>query len=455
VGKGFREYLTLANPTARPCWVTIQYLYTLDGRSTPDKKTVSVNVPAASRLTQAVNRDLGLADSSTWAASLAAIVQVGTATTPDCPGIVAERPMYFSNFHGISSGTDVVGATRLSTAAFFADVPTGSNYTSYLSILNPSPTTANVMATYYANGSQVQSQTLAVAGQSRGTISPGLLRMPQHVAAVVRSDQPILVERPTYFVNVSAVSGAYNVVGVSHAASDWLFAEGYTGPGYQEFLTLANLDPSKSAQVTITLKSATGATHATTLSLGPQSQSIWNVNRANTFPGATPEVSTEVTSASSGASIVVQRELYFTYKHTLPQAAMGGTDVMGQLGPALHGAYSFAEGYTNTGYNEWLTLQNPTSKDETVVLTLLNGNGKTSTHALSVHANSRFTLDVTILVQQVFNAGTNSAGNALSMVVQTLDGSAFVAERPMYWNTRTVSPFGTMGGSDIIGFVGA
>jgi hypothetical protein len=312
-----------------------------------------------------------------------------------------------------------------------------------------------VTATYYANGSQVQSQTLAVPANSRGTIDPGTLSMPQqHVAAVITSDQPVMVERPTYFTGVNGISGAYDVVGTPKAASDWLFAEGYTGTNYQEYLTLANLDPSKTASVTITLKSASGATNPTSLSLGPRSQLIWSVNQANGFSGSTPEVSAEVTSASGGANIVVQRETYFIYKHTLPQPAMGGTDVMGQMGPASHNSYSFAEGYTNTGYNEWLTVQNPTSNTETIYVTLVNGVAKTNTQSYTVNANSRFTLDITNLVQQVFAPGTDSAANSVSMTVQTLDGSVFVAERPMYWNTSGISPFVTQGGSDVIGYVG-
>jgi hypothetical protein len=361
--------------------------------------------------------------------------------------------MYFSNFHGISSGTDVVGGTRMNNTYYFADVPTGANYTSYLTILNPNASAARVVASYYVGGRKVQVQSLIVPAQARGTIAPGMLSMP-HVAAVVTSDQPILVERPTYFTNINGISGAYDVMGASQVASDWLFAEGYTGPGYQEYLTLANLDPANTASVTITLKSGTGTTSATQISLGPESQTIWNVNTANTFSGSTPEVSAEVTTASSSSGIVVQRELYFTYKHTLAQAAKGGTDVMGQIGPASHSAYSFAEGYTNTGYNEWLTLQNPTSKDETISVSLVNGQSKTSTQSFTVHANSRFTVDVTALVQQIFNPATDSVGNSISMTVQTSDGSVFVAERPMYWNTSGISSFVTMGGSDVIGYVG-
>jgi hypothetical protein len=159
VGKGFREYLTIGNPTTTACGVNVQYLYTLDGSSTPSTKTVSLNVAPASRLTESVNTDLGLADSSSSAASLSAIITVNTTMTPTCPGVVAERPMYFSNFGGISSGTDVIGATSLSTTYSFADVPSGQSssgsYTSYLTILNPNAASATVTVMYYANGTQV------------------------------------------------------------------------------------------------------------------------------------------------------------------------------------------------------------------------------------------------------------------------------------------------------------
>ena len=407
---------------------------------------------------------------------------MNTTTTPACPGVVAERPMYFSNFQGISSGTDVIGGTKLNTTYYFADVPTGAGasgrYTSYLTILNPNTTTANVTVNYFANGNQVQSQTLAVPGNARGTIAPGMVSMPQHVAAIMTSDQPVMVERPTYFTGVNGIAGAYDVVGAPKAAADWLFAEGYTGPGYREFLTIANPDPAKTASVTVTLKSGTGATNPTSLSLGPKSQMIWDVNAANIFSGSTPEVSAEVattaagsvvnaaarktptpgtptaTPTPTGAGVVVQREIYFTYKHTLPQQAVGGTDVMGQVGPAAHSSYSFAEGYTNMGYNEWLTIQNPTGNAETIYVTLVNGMARSSTQSFSVQANSRFTLDVTALVQQLFSPGTNSSANSISATVQTLDGSSFVVERPMYWDTASVSPFVTKGGSDAIGYVG-
>ena len=461
VGKGFRQYLTVENPSANACAVNIQYNYTPDG-GTPANKSVTINVSPYSRLTESVNNDLGYADSSGSGAIVATVLTVNGTATPTCNGVVAERPMYFVHFGSIASGTDVLGSTHLNTNYYFADVPTGPNNTSFLTILNPNNAAATVTATYYANGTVVGTQTTTVPANARGTIAPGAISLPTHVAAVVTSNQQIMVERPTYFINApvngTSVSGAYDIVGSATLATDWLFAEGYTSASTQEYLTIANVDPAKTAAtVTITLKSRTGATQAFTINVNAQSQTIWNVNANNTFAGSSPEVSAEITS--KGANIVVQREMYFTYSHTLTNgrvtSSSGGTDVIGQVGPAAHSSYSFAEGYANVGYNDWLTIQNPTGNAESIVITLVNGLGQSYVQTLPVGANSRATLDIASLVQgAAFNAGTNSSSNSFSMTVQTLNGAVFVAERPIYFNTNGSSPFGTQGGNDIIGYVG-
>lgn len=459
VGGGFKEYLTLDNPDpANSCPVNIQYLYTPDGGSATSKN-VPVTVPAASRLTQSVNGDLNIQPTQTPAASLAAIVTVGGGA---CKGIVAERPMYFQ-WHGINSGSDVPGLTQKGTTWNFGDVPTGGGYTSYITILNPGGTAANVTATYYPNGQTPVTQTLQVPAGTRGTISPNGLGLPQHVAAVVTSDQPVVVERPAYFSNVNgggnlgSISGGADVVGVQALANNWLFAEGYTGSGFQENLVVANLDlvANATASVVIKLEYTNGTTKSFNLAVPAKSQAIWNIN-TQAPNGGSPEVSADITS--TGAKIVVERQMFFKYSHTVngtTTTAKGGTDVIGQVGPAAHASYSFAEGYTNKGYNEWLLLQNPTANPETVYVTLVNSKGRTYTPpGYVVPANSRYNIDITaVVVQHMVKPGDNYQGYEVAMTVQTLNNSFFVAERPMYWNTAG-SSFATQGGSDIFGYVG-
>src|SRR5947209_13229545 len=129
------------------------------------------------------------------------------------------------------------------------------------------------------------------------------------------------------------------------------------------------------------------------LHVSAYSQLVWNVNAA---VGVTSqEVSAEI--SSTGARIVVEREMFFHYNgHGL--AATGGSDTIGRVGPATATVYSFAEGYTNTGYNEWLTLQNPTGKPETINVTLANGLGQSFSQSFQVGAHSRFTIDITGLM---------------------------------------------------------
>lgn len=462
VGGNFEEFLTIGNPDpANQCIVDITYLLE-QGNPVVVRRTI----PPASRVTESVNNDLGTPATSATGKSVATIVQNDPISS--CFGVVAERPMYF-NYHGDQSGTDVMGATHTATNFYFADVPSGNGYSSYITILNPpGGQTATVTATYYANGQQVGVQTTTVAAGARGTIAPGALtNLPTHVAAVVTSTQPVVIERPTYFQNINGgiagnVTGAASVIGAGSLQPEYYFAEGYAGQSpsggaTQENLVIANLDSSATkgtANVTISLEYINGAKHNFTVSVPSMSQVIWNVN-VNGVGAASNEVSADV--LSSGPGIVVSRELYFSYAHTLPRGRMtatGGTEVTGLPASLIGKSYTFAEGYSNVGYNEWLTLQNPTTTAETIVITMVNGYGRVYSVSVPVGASTRATIDITNLVlTKMVLPGDDHRGYEVSMTVQTLNGAKFVAERPMYFNTAG-SAFPTVGGTDVIGYGG-
>ncbi len=94
-GAGFKEWLSLDNPTSNACQVNITYLYTPD-RGSPLTRTVPVTVSASQRLSESVDNDLGTSPSGIGISD-SAILTVDTNATPNCTGIVAERPMYFSD----------------------------------------------------------------------------------------------------------------------------------------------------------------------------------------------------------------------------------------------------------------------------------------------------------------------------------------------------------------------
>jgi hypothetical protein len=108
---------------------------------------------------------------------------------------------------------------------------------------------------------------------------------------------------------------------------------------------------------------------------------------------------------------------------------------------------SFAEGYTNVGYDEWLTMQNPSANPETTTITLANAKGTVYTFSVTVVSHSRYTVDIVgTVIQHLYHNGDGYNGYEVSMAVQSNTGP-FVVERPMYWNAS-----GTQGGSDTIGF---
>src|SRR5205814_3961863 len=157
------------------------------------------------------------------------------------------------------------------------------------------------------------------------------------------------------------------------------------------------------------------------------SQLLWNVN-ANGLGATSQSISAEITS--SGAQIVVEREMYFGYSHVgdgRSTLSTGGTDVLGQVGPAATSAYSFAEGYTNLGYDEWLTIQNPTASTETVTITVVNALGTVYTFAVSVVGHSRSTVDmVAIVIGHLYHSGDGYNGYEISLAVQSSNGRCVV-----------------------------
>lgn len=466
VGGGFTEYLSLDNPTANACAVNITYLYTPDGGSALTK-TISVNVAANSRYEEGVDGDLGTYPTGPGVTDSAIVAVDNSPTgTPACTGIVAERPMYYNtqgNSLGANSTSDVLGVTHLGTTFYIADVAVGAQnggkFSSFITILNPpGGQSATVTATYYFGGVVVGTpQVATVPAGTRGTIFPNndTPALPAHVSVVVTSTQPVAVERPTYFSNVfegtaGTVSGGADVIGVQSLSNDWLFAEGYTGGQFQEQFVIANLDPANvAATVTIKLELPTGPVTQPAITVAPNSQVIWNVNLA----APSQNISAEITS--TGAKIVAEREMFFHYNHVgngRSLQVMGGTDVLGQTGPSAQTLYSFAEGYVNTNYDEWLTLQNPTATAETIWVTLYNALGHTFTFYVNVNPNSRATVDIVNAVYfGLYRNGDGYKGLEVAMTVQTTStsGGPFVAERPMYSNVS-----GIQGGTDIIGYIG-
>ncbi len=412
-GGSFSEYLTLANPNNVSTNVTVQYL--IQGASPLPKQ---YGVPAHSRVTIKVNNEVG------------ANKAVSMVVTSDQP-IIAERPMYFtfrSSLWGITipGGSDVLGATSLGQDFDFGYLDTTTNHDTYLTILNPNGNPMDVQVSYFPKaGGAPLVRTHSVDANSRGTIYVDSAQedLPRGTySALVHLSLPGLVERPMYLKDgTTGFTGSADVVGVTQPLTSWDFAEGFTSATFKERYIVSNPSTTDTATGSITFFLPSGAPQTTNFTLAPGQQQIINV-------GVTGNNSAHV---QADHAILAERFMSFKFGGTIP----GATDVLGAAAPGY--LFYFAEGFTGTGFSEYLTIENPDAQTAVVQVTFLPANGGTpQVRVYSIAPHSRFTV----------NTATVMAGQSFSMVVQS--NVAMVAERPMYFTFGSTQT----GGSDVVGY---
>jgi hypothetical protein len=125
----------------------------------------------------------------------------------------------------------------------------------------------------------------------------------------------------------------------------------------------------------------------------------------------------------------------YLYAGTVGPAAAGGCQVWRSGSPYLSSFY-FAEGYTGTNFQEYLTLENPNATAATASV-IYDYSGVRITKDYSVPATGRTTVNV-----------NSEVGANREVSIQVLSDTAnLVAERPMYFNYNGV----WTGGSDAVG----
>lgn len=286
----FEEYLCLVNPGDTDAAIDIFYMPT-DGKVITRKETVG----AHSRKTVFVNNDAGPNKE----------LSVKIVSTNNVP-IVAERPLYF-NFGGAwPGGSDVMGATDASLQWYFAEGYTGDGFSEWLCLQNADSVPADVTVTYYFNGGGNKTQNLQIPPNTRRNIDVnGAVGANREVSISVTSNVPVVAERPLYYNYHSWAAGGDTVMGVTFPRSDWFFAEGYTGPGFEEWLTLMN-PAGVDSNVVATFIKSNGDSITKAYTVPAQSRFTILVNEA------CPSTEVSVVLHAS-RSVVAERPLYFVY----------------------------------------------------------------------------------------------------------------------------------------------
>ncbi len=335
-----------------------------------------------------------------------------------------------------NSATNKIGRAALNVF-YFAEGYTGSGFQEYLCLGQPGTTPLDVAVTYlFADGTSQQA-TYTVPAKSRFTVNVNNVVGPdKQVSIKCLADAPFVAERPMYFNYTGAGpswTGGHDAVGATKTSQVWYFAEGYTGTGFDEWISVLNPGDTV-ANLTFSFQTQEeGEKVVSGIAVDSHSRGSFKAN--NLLEGKSFQTSLMLTSTQP---VVAERPMYFNYQGKHAWNWTGGHCVVGS--PELATQYYFAEGTTRSNFEEWLTLQNPGTADISVHAVYQLGQGTPIEKDYTVPAAKRSTLYV-----------PEQVGTGQDVSVLLASASPFLAERPMYFNYQGTNAWNWTGGHCVIG----
>jgi len=366
-GEGFQEYLTLFNPQDEATHTKVIFsdasvpysepvplsLGIERSESRPREAdypdTFELDLPPSSRITLDIN-------------TLAGKDREVSLFLESQEPVVAERPMYFT-YRGAWKGCTVTsGATSPSETWYFAEGCTREGFETWLLLANPGETDAGIhILMILEDGSHATAGTF-LPPHSRQTIYVNQIVGEGHDVAINVSafnKRPICAERVMYFDYHGMWPGGHASSGLSQPRTTYLFAEGYTGAGFEEWLTLyAPWDSvgEDGTDVTLNCLLQGGQEQAFHIHLDPNKRHTININQ---LVGPDKNVSLEL---SADEPFLAERPMYFNYK---------GVCRGGHVSKGVEAAgtqWYLAEGTTRPGFDEYLCIMNPGEEDARVAV---------------------------------------------------------------------------------------
>jgi spore germination protein YaaH len=304
--------------------------------------------------------------------------------------------------------------------SYFAEGTTKPGFQEFVTLANSSSVPATTTLEYeYPAGLAPTFQAVAIGANSRATVDVNQTIGAWHdVSVVVNSASPSLIaERPMYFnvcLSPSLCLNGGDVGAAVQPAKEWDFAEGYTGPGFQEYVTVANPSATATANVSVRYLFLGGGTGTTTLTIPPTTRSTLDVN---SLVGPNQQVAIQLTS---DIPTVAERPMYFNTCFTF---CFDGGHVAAGAVPST--SMAFAEGHTGDGLTEYLVIGNPSGQAATVTATYQFGTGQGApiSKQYTVPASGRSSIHV-----------DDEVGVGKDVSITLASSVPVVAERPMYFN---------------------
>jgi subtilisin family serine protease len=225
--------------------------------------------------------------------------------------VVAERAMYF-DCGGRSGGSGSGGIAEPANRWFFAEGYTGPGFDTWLLLFNPSDREVETSLSFLRSDGVELKDRAVLAPHARRTVHlddlPGLACA--EVSTEVSAPDPgVVAERAMYFdyrgPDGLAADGGHAAPGCASPSDHALLPEGYTGPGFDTWVLVANLE-DREVTVDVFLYGESGRLVRVSRTLAPRSRLSLREN--DLLPGE--GVSAEV-SGPPGAALAVDGALYF------------------------------------------------------------------------------------------------------------------------------------------------
>jgi len=274
-GAGTDTWVLIMNPNPLPASATVTFMKE-DGSQVERKYSLG----PTSRL-------------SIYANEIVPNVSFSTRVVADQP-VVVERAGYF----GQGGGHGGIASAYSARTWYLPEGFTGHNTS--VAIMNPNPQTAKVTVTFMTDNGQNVNRSYTLKPTSRTTINAhDFLPRDTAFGTRVTSDQPVVVERSSYWDNGRS---GHSSLAASSPAVTWYLAEGSTAPPFTEFVSVMNTNDSP-ANLSFSFMLEGGGTVNGTYSVGARSRFTLNVN------GAVPNKALSV-RVNSDVPVVVERMMY-------------------------------------------------------------------------------------------------------------------------------------------------
>lgn len=288
----FECWLLIQNPNGTDASCDVTYMIEDIG-----PKTVTHVVPAHSRQTYSMEKDVGNVDASIKVDSNVAVIP--------------ERAMYR---HNRREGHDSIGVTMPQPIFSLAEGTTAWGFTTYVLIQNPNNAKTQVTLTYMTNAGPKPQAPITMLPNTRKTIRVNDTLTSMDFSTLVQGDNPIIAERAMYWDNGTG-EACHDSIGSDMPQSFWYLPDGQSSNGRETWTLVQNLGPDK-ASVTITYLTPAGPAAKTVVdTLEPGTRKTYNMK------DVVPEGRAAITVTTPQA-VIVERAMYWNNRGA-------GTDTIG------------------------------------------------------------------------------------------------------------------------------